>query len=236
LARALQLLLYGLALSADFGLKRAVAMLKRFLTGAVFALAAAGFAATALASTHTIGFEDKHAFGCSQPGQTQHDGGLSFGQDFYACYYSPNQPADFPIVPPSKVMASGGTQTIVSEDDGTVFDLIALDLAAGPFTTPGDTTFVTGFFHNGGTITTTLTLNTPFTTYNLGWAGLDSVTFSGPQQSQQYVGFDNIVFNGNGFDTTRGVPEPAEWALMLGGLLASGYMLRRARQLAAVEA
>jgi len=211
-------------------------MFKRFLTGAVVALAATGFAATAVAATHTIGFEDKHAFSCSQPAQTQHDGGLSFGQDYYACYYSPIHPADFPVIPPSKVMGSGGTETDVSEDDGSVFDLIALDLAAGPFTTPGDTTFVTGFLHGGGTLTTTLALNTPFTTYNLGWTGLDSVRFSGPQASQQYVAFDNLVINGNGFDTTRGVPEPAEWALMLGGLLACGYMLRRARELAAVEA
>jgi hypothetical protein len=204
-------------------------MFKRFLTGAVLALATAGFGTAALAGSGvSFGFEGQTAFSCNLG--TQHDGGLAFAQDFYACFYSPAHPADFPITPPSTVMAVGYSDTTVTRDDGSVFDLLALDLAAGVYTTPGDTTLVTGFLHGGGAETQTLTLDKLFTRYTLDWTGLDSVVFSAPQTHNGYVAFDNFTIDG------VGVPEPAEWVLMVSGLLAAGYMLRRARQLAAVEA
>src|SRR6185437_1243128 len=114
--------------------------------------------------------------------------------------------------------------------NGNIFDLLSLDLAAGVWTEVGDTTQVTGNLHSGGTLTTTIELDEPFATHALNWLDLDSVSFSTPIPSNAYIAYDNIVIRG------QGVPEPAAWALMLGGLIASGYMLRRARQLAAVEA
>ena len=204
-------------------------MFKRFVTGVLLVLATAGLGVPAFAGSGVdFGFEGQTAFTCNLG--TQHDGRLDFAQDFYACFYSPANPGDFPITPPSTVMAVGYSDTTVTRDDGSVFDLLGLDLAAGPYTTVGDTTLVTGLLHGGGTVTQTITLGTLFTRYNLGWTGLDSVVFSAPQTNNGYVAFDNFTVDG------VGVPEPAAWALMIVGLMGCGYMLRRAHQLAAVEA
>lgn len=59
------------------------------------------------------------------------------------------------------------------------------------------------------------------------------MTFTRPLATPDaYVGFDNIRFNGTGFDTNGGVPEPAVWTMLLLGFATAGLMLRRARQLA----
>ena len=208
-------------------------MFKRYLAGAVLALAA-GLAATgAAASTHTLGFEDHAAFSCT-PGDQQ-DGGLTFANDFYGCYYSTGHPADFPFVPSSTVMGIGYSDITITEDDSSVFDLLSFDLSAGVYTIPGDTTLATGFLHGGGTVQALFTLNDGFEHYDLNWLGLDSVVFSAPQAHDGYVAFDNIRFNGTGFDTTSAVPEAAAWAIMLLGFAGCGYMLRRAHQLAALD-
>jgi hypothetical protein len=209
-------------------------MFKRYLTGAVLALAAVLATNSAVASVNTVGFEDHAAFACT-PGD-QHDGGLTFANDFYGCYYSTGHPADFPFVPSSTVMGIGYSDTTIYEDDSSVFDLLGFDLSAGVYTVAGDTTLVTGFLHGGGTVQTVLTLNDGFEHHDLNWLDLDAVVFSRPQTNDGYVAFDNIRFDGTGYSTNVSVPEPAEWLVLLLGFSGCGYMLRRARQLAAVEA
>jgi hypothetical protein len=223
-------------------------MYKQFLTGAALALAAAAFGTTAAAGVGVATFEGQAAYHCDYAA-TEHDHGLSFAQDpqnpWYSCFYSPGSPADFPISPPSTVMAVGfypfdipasdpaPYDVEISQTNGEVFDFLSLDLAAGPFAPVGGSTFVTGFVHGGGTVTATLDLTQSFTTYALNWLNLDSVVFGPPSDlgsGSPYIAFDNVTYRSNA------IPEPAEWVLMLGGLLASGYMLRRARQLAAVDA
>jgi hypothetical protein len=205
-------------------------MLKRFLTGAVLALAA-GLATSAAAETpggvHTITFNGATTFTC-RPG-TVSSGGLDFTGGWMGCFYSPSDPADFPIPLTSSVMAIGFAPVTMDLRSGGVFDLLSLDLAAGVWTEVGDHTEVTGNEHGGGTFSADLALNSPFTTYDLNWTNLDSVSFSTPIPGNAYIAYDNV--------TVRGlmVPEPGEWLLLVGGLLASGYMLRRARQLATAE-
>jgi len=46
-------------------------------------------------------------------------------------------------------------------------------------------------------------------------------------------GVNLIVYAGQGIPTPGGIPEPATWALMIGGVLGAGGMLRRARRAAA---
>ncbi|MBI0474427.1 PEP-CTERM sorting domain-containing protein [Sphingomonas sp. MA1305] len=54
-------------------------------------------------------------------------------------------------------------------------------------------------------------------TYSFAVTGIKSVTFSGPQ-----YGVDNFSFN-----ATAAVPEPATWALMILGMSAVGFAMRR---------
>jgi hypothetical protein len=208
-------------------------MLKRFLTAATLVLAAS-LSVVATARATVVTFEDQAAFRCDA-NTTEHDGGLSFAQNpagpFFTCFYSQADPADFRVNISSTVMAVGFTDTTITADNGDPFDLKALKLAAGPWTVPGDTTFVEGFVHGGGTVTTTLALNAHFRNYVLGWQNLDSVFFSRPQANDGYVAFDSVRYFPVGADT-GGVPEPAIWAMMLLGFTAAGVMLRRARQLA----
>ena len=205
-------------------------MLKRFLTAATLALAAS-LLVGAPAKAALVTFEDQAAFRCDA-NTTEHDGGLSFAQNpagpFFTCFYSHADPADFPVAIGSTVMAVGFTDTTVTADDGNPFELQSVQLAAGRWAVAGDTTFVEGFIHGGGAVSTTLTLGRQFHTYFLNWQNLDSVSFSRPQASDGYVAFDNVRFAPPG----GGVPEPAICAMMLLGFTAAGAMLRRARHLA----
>src|SRR5689334_7706145 len=105
-------------------------MFKRFLTGAALALAA-GLATSAAAETpggvHTITFNDKTHFGCA-PGVIAADG-LTFTGGWMGCFYSPSDPADFPIPITSSVMAIGFAPVTMTLTSGSVFDLLSLDLA-----------------------------------------------------------------------------------------------------------
>ncbi|MGZ6020926.1 MAG: PEPxxWA-CTERM sorting domain-containing protein, partial [Phenylobacterium sp.] len=69
-----------------------------------------------------------------------------------------------------------------------------------------------------------LATNSGPTFYTLNWSNIDKVTFVG--ESAHSV-LDNISVNGGG-----AVPEPASWALMIGGFGLAGAALRRRRQVA----
>jgi len=223
-------------------------MFRRYLTAAVMALATAGFATTAAAGVGVATFNSQTAFRCHF-GTTEQDHGLSFSGDpqnpFFSCFYSPAAPADSPINPTSTFMEVGFDQfevpdndtapfvVQVSQSNGLPFDLIGFDLAAGNFAPLPSMTGVTGFVHGGGTLSATLDLTSAFATHDLNWLNLDSFTFGPPSNlgdGTPYIALDNVRYG------SASVPEPFTWMLMLSGLLGSGYMLRRARQLAAVEA
>ena len=79
--------------------------------------------------------------------------------------------------------------------------------------------YSTTFAHTGST------LDFQFRASGAGWQG----------GGDEGYGLDNVVFTYDGApSTTGGVPEPASWALMIGGLGLAGAMLRRRRSVLAV--
>lgn len=176
------------------------------------------------AQSATVTFESEAAFRCDG-GPSHSAEGLTYNYAFAACYYSPSSPADFPTAITSTVMASGYSDTSFTLTGGGVFSLNSVDLAFGPFHHGGlttDTTLVTGNLFGGGTVSQLLTVGYGFQTHTLNWSGLTSVTFGQFAGASEYLAFDNIVYNAGG-----AVPEPATWAMMIGGLGIVGAAMRR---------
>ncbi len=174
------------------------------------------------ASAAVADFESKQPFYCDFNDQV--DGGLTFNHDFAACFYGPSNNADFPTPNTSNVMGIGFSNIDIATQSGDVFDLVKLDLAFGPFNHGGltsDTTRVTGTLAAGGTLETVLTVGFGFQTYTLNWQGLSGVRFEQLAQGSEYLSFDNVTYN------VAAVPEPATWAMMLGGFGLAGASMRR---------
>lgn len=202
-------------------------MSKLHIAAAAATTLLASLGSAGMASAGVATFEGQATFRCDS-GVVEHDGGLAFANTFAACFYSPGNPADFPTPPPSTVMGVGFSDTVVTRDDSSTFSLNSVELAFGPFQHGGatsDTTLVTGSIFGGGTLSTTLTVGYGFQTFNFsGWDNLTSVTFGQLAQHSEYLAFDNVTYDGSG-----AVPEPAGWALMIGGFGLAGAALRRRR-------
>lgn len=185
-------------------------------------------ACSSAANAAVADFETKQPFYCGGGNQT--DGGLNFASGFAACFYGPSNNADFPTPNTSNVIGIGYSDTTVTTVSGDAFDLSTVDLAFGPFGHGGrqtDTTTVIGTLAAGGTLQTVLTVGYGFQTYALNWKGLNSVTF-GQLTGSEYLAFDNVRY-----DLSAAVPEPAAWALMIGGFgLVGGALRRRASRIA----
>ena len=178
------------------------------------------------AAAGVVTFEEKGPeFSCVTGDQAS--GGLNFSTNSFVCYYTVAEPADFPTAITSTVAAFGFSDVVIAPTAGGVFNLYSVDLAFGPFGHNGatnETTLVTGYVFGGGTLTTTLSVGYGFETHTLNWANLTSVTFA-QFASAEYLGFDNVVSNVD--YSVGGVPEPATWALMIGGFGFVGAAMRR---------
>ena len=109
-------------------------------------------------------------------------------------------------------------QVTITRTGGGVFDLKNLDLAISWYSDlTNDQVLVNG---NPLAITNTLT------NYALNLTGVSSVTISALQSGSGYWTLDNVAFTGGA------VPEPATWALMIGGFGLAGATLRRRRMVA----
>lgn len=194
----------------------------------------AGFGAASSASAGVVTFSDAAAFSCGINVSASY-GGMTFAPNWYACFYSPTQPMDFPSPLTSTVMAVGYSDIMLTTDDNSPFSLNSVDLAYGPsfdYEPPrplSDTTTVTGYLAGGGTLTAVIDVSDGFHRYHFGsdWTNLAAVNFSALAVSSQYLGFDNIAYNGGP------IPEPAAWTLMILGFGGMGAMLRSARRKAA---
>jgi hypothetical protein len=133
-------------------------------------------------------------------------------------------------------VGESGSTTTVTRDDNSLFDLVSLDmgdlfnqgiLGQG---LPGVVTF-TFNFASGPSLQQVRTTDTLAggQTFTFNQTALLSFSFRTltPQNNQTVSQFDNLVF---GIGTPGGVPEPASWALMLGGFALTGGALRSARR------
>ena len=119
--------------------------------------------------------------------------------------------------------------TVMTKVGGGTFDVGNLDAGLSFYTnTNGFSLNLTGTRADSSTVTASLTLDFFFQTYTLsGFNNLVSLSFSNDPEG--YIAIDNI----NGSGGTSPAPEPASWALMLGGFGMVGGALRSRRRIAA---
>lgn len=215
-------------------------MSKRFLAGMMTALAVGLACASGAAASPVVvvDFDDEvFASPLDSALNTYPNTYVSHGLRFdgFQLFTHPKENVGaLPFAYTSTTLDAAIEPVVISRVDGGLFDLLRLDLALGLFNTGSlDSVTITGAGACAPLCTTTVDVNDRgFTRFDLtGFTNLSSVTVGVPQFQGQadggYLSFDNTKF---------AVPEPGVWMMLLGGLLGSGYMLRRARQLAAVEA
>ncbi len=135
------------------------------------------------------------------------------------------------------VVSGGNSACACASDSGHAFESISnaggLTLTSGYFTSAwndGATLTVTGLSGATTLFTTTAVLDTTgpsFLTFD--WSGIDSVQFSiaggtphpGLLGAGDYFAVDNLSI------TANSVPEPASWAMMIGGFGLVGAAMRR---------
>ncbi len=212
-------------------------LLATWLAGAALVVASSLGAASS-ANAGVVTFGEITQFGCDFNTSPSY-GGMVFASTWSKCGYAAADSADFPTPIHSSVLGVGYSDLTLTTNDASAFSLNSVDLAFGPFGHMGlldDTTLVTGFLEGGGSVSRTLHIGFGFQRYSFGadWANLSSVVF-GQLPSTEYIGFDNIAYNGGippALDA--GVPEPATWGLMIIGFMGVGAMLRSTRRKAAL--
>ena len=159
--------------------------------------------------------------------------GIGAGDEFVAVPYFgiPSSNGTIALIPnyfgvATTVTAGGAPFTLVSFDFSDAFDF-ADDPIQVDFT----------FESAGGTVTATYFADFDFgmQTQLVGISNILSFTFvtSGSFFGENTIQLDNIVYT---LDDTGGIPEPATWAMMIGGIGAAGGALRRRKAGVAIAA
>jgi hypothetical protein len=139
-----------------------------------------------------------------------------------------------------------GSVTTVSRVDGRAFDLFSLDFA-GSLNSILPTALVVSFLTSQGPVSqlSGRSSGMGLETININWTGLTSFSYYGFNGSTQQI--DNLVvgvdrkakssdveMSAMAVPSAGAVPEPASWALMLGGFGAIGFATRRRRAMAPI--
>ena len=129
----------------------------------------------------------------------------------------------------------GGTTTIVHKDDGGTFDLYSIDLADvfdSNFYGEGGDILFSFIYYGGATSSQTVTIDAlpGLQTFYFNQKGLSDFSYT-PQTPLGSIQIDNVVIDqlGNATVDQLGVPEPATWAMMIGGFGLVGGAMRRRR-------
>lgn len=203
------------------------------LCSAALLVGAVAFATPALAGPAVIDFEDNssgvyfsspiYSDGFVATGYADSDGSRPLGTNYAVDSVGPSNGTVHLDNWTNTGDVSGWTLT---EAGGAAFSLSQFDFASGDPALGGPATglTLTGMLVGGGTVTQTINLlSTNFTTYsvNANFQNLLSVTFEATGTNNR-AAYDNIHVNEAG-----AVPEPASWAMMLGGFGLTGAAMRR---------
>ncbi|HMI20647.1 MAG TPA: PEPxxWA-CTERM sorting domain-containing protein [Sphingomonas sp.] len=186
------------------------------------AAAALTIGAASGAAAQVVNFEDNPA---QNPNQTVVSDGYAFSQD-NCCQYSWAHGQNSDNGTTYLIYSEG--PTVMTKIGGGTFDVSNLDAGLSFYAdTNGFSLNLTGTRADSSTVTASLTLDFFFQTYTLsGFNNLVSLSFSNDPEG--YIALDNI----NGSGGTSPAPEPASWALMLGGFGMVGGALRSRRKAA----
>lgn len=201
-----------------------VTLMKKSLTTTAF-LAACILFSSFSANAAVVNFEDTGGSSLAYRGLSFADQGLTFTVATGEFQYT----VDGNETPLPAEGVNNGTnfyiaspQTNITATDGSAFSLNQIDLGLSLFTFPTQDAVLTGFFSNGSSFSTTVSLNdTSFQTFLL--AGFDDITRLNVALANGYVAIDNINFTQN----NANVPEPGTVALF--GLGLFGFLASRRR-------
>lgn len=204
-----------------------VTIMKRSLTTTAFLAACILFSSFSV-NAAVVDFEDTGGSSLAYRGLSFNDQGLTFTVATGEFQYT----VDGSQTPPPAEGVNNGTnfyiaspQTNITATDGSAFSLNQIDLGLSLFTFPMQDAVLTGFFSNGSSFSTTVSLNdTSFQTFVL--AGFNDITRLNVALDTGYVAIDNIYVT----QANTNVPEPGTTAILsigLFGLLASRRRLAK---------
>ena len=206
-----------------------------------FALLAAALIAAPAAAT-TIDFDSQHNASGSynyiygpynEDGFTLTASSCANTSQGSLCYITPQSFQSIDAAGAAFVNYNGGAFSTLTKTGGGSFTLTSLDISEYF----DDLSYGTGTmsalfrfaFADGTSSQQTITFNTrgryPVTTLTFNLAPLTSFGFSPTDGTSGFLQFDNIVVNAG----TAAVPEPASWALMIGGFGLVGGAMRKRR-------
>jgi PEP-CTERM motif len=203
--------------------------MKTFKALATVAAAAMALSVAAAANATIVNFDDIGVANTVYPDYTQAgfvDQGYSFSTNSDVIDISPTSPYS------GTGPAHSGDFATLNDYGGSIF---MTQVGGGTFTL--DSFFISGWFGDTGpetvtgyladTVVNTLNYNlgSSWSQVTTGFSNVDKVSFN---TSSNLVLLDDVSVNGG-----AAVPEPASWALMIGGFGLAGAALRRRRLLIA---
>jgi hypothetical protein len=171
------------------------------------------------ASTITVDFEEFAPQGSASPEVTPYvSQGYRVSSDLALVW-----PDGYGGIPTQYLAYSPAHSVDIQAVNGSAFSLYSTDMALPGLVGSGTLPWtVTGYYKNGGSISTDIAVTGAMATYQFGvdWSNLDSVVFSGVNGAPYVSALDNIVLSSV-------VPIPAAVWLFGSALAGLGWMRRK---------